>query len=115
MMRKWIAGSLALGLICSTVPVNAIEKKETIRPAILAKAKEVLVFSKQSRSALTRRFDSKGLAVWYFVAKDFVVKGTHFEFELDYDTYGTIFASKADAEAGRVYNRYYQVIEEVLC
>ncbi len=45
-MRTWIAGSLALGLIFSTVPVNAIEKKEAIRPATLAKAKEVPAFSK---------------------------------------------------------------------
>lgn len=114
MMRTWIAGSLALGLIFSTVPVNAIEKKEAIRPATLAKAKEVPAFSKQAGSALTGRFDSKGLAVWYFDAKDFVAKGTHFEFELDYNTYGTMFASKADAEAGRVYNRYYQVTDDTL-
>ncbi|MFY7751093.1 MAG: hypothetical protein ACOVQU_04800, partial [Exiguobacterium acetylicum] len=95
-MRTWIAGSLALGLICSTVQVNAFEKQETIRPATLMKAKEVPAFSKQADSALTGRFDSDGLAVWYFDAKDFVAKGTHFEFELDYNTYGTMFASKAD-------------------
>ncbi len=70
MMRTWIAGSLALGLICSTVPVNAFEKQETIRPATLMKAKEVPAFSKQADSALTGRFDSDGLAVWYFDAKD---------------------------------------------
>ncbi len=115
MMRTWIAGSLALELIFSTVPVNAIEKKEVIRPVTLEKAKEVPVFSKQAGSALTGRFDSKRLAVWYFDAKDFIAKGTHSEFELDYDTYGMMFASKADAEAGRVHNRYYQVIEEVPC
>lgn len=114
MMRTWIAGSLALGLICSTVPVNAFEKQETIRPATLTKAKEVPAFSKQAGSALTGRFDSDGFAVWYFDAKDFVAKGTHFEFELDYNTYGTMFASKADAEAGRVYNRYYQVTDDTL-
>jgi len=102
-MRKWIAGSLALGLIWGTVPVNAIEKQEKISPATLTKAKEI---PKQAGSALTGRFDSDGFAVWYFDAKEFVAKGTHFEFELDYDTYGTMFASKADAEAGRVYNRY---------
>lgn len=74
MMRKWITGSLALGLICSTIPVNAFEKQEKIRPATLMKAKEVPVFSKQSGSALTGRFDSDGLAVWYFDAKNFVAK-----------------------------------------
>nr|WP_326187350.1 hypothetical protein [Exiguobacterium indicum] len=43
-MRTWIAGSLALGLICSTVPVKALEKQETIRPATLTKAKEYPLF-----------------------------------------------------------------------
>ena len=113
-MRKWIVSGLVVGLMVGTIPVSAIERKEAIHSSMLAKAKEIPIFSKQAGSALSGRFDSDGLAVWYFDAKDFIAKGTHFEFELDYDTYGTMFASKADAEAGRVYNRYHQVTNDTL-
>lgn len=122
-MKKIIAGSLAaslfMGLSVNGEAVGSQKIAGTTQKTVSAKqinqAKALPTFhGSYAGTPMKGRFDEDGFAIWYMDAKDFVQDGTHLEFDLDWDVYGTMFTSKADIDAGRVYNRYFQRNDETM-
>ena len=122
-MKKVIAGSLAASLLIGfSINGEAVAEQKTIstqQKTVSTKqinqAKALPTFHGSYVGApMKGRFDEDGFDIWYMDAKDFVQDGTHLEFDLDWDIYGTIFTSKADVDAGRVYNRYFQRNDETM-
>ena len=90
-------------------------KQKTVSTKQINQAKALPTFHGSYVGApMKGRFDEDGFDIWYMDAKDFVQDGTHLEFDLDWDIYGTMFTSKADVDAGRVYNRYFQRNDETM-
>lgn len=122
-MKKIIAGSLAASLFIGfSVNGEAVGQQKiagttqkTVSTKQINQAKALPTFHGSYVGApMKGRFDEDGFDIWYMDAKDFVKDGTHLEFDLDWDVYGTIFTSKADVDAGRVYNRYFQRNDETM-
>ncbi|WP_026827372.1 S8 family peptidase [Exiguobacterium artemiae] len=115
-MKKLITGSLTVSLLIGFgLNGEAIDKQKTISSQQVEHAKALPTFHGSYIGApMKGRFDEEGFDVWYMDAADFITDGTHLEFELDWDVYGTIFTSKADADAGRVYDRYFQRNDETM-
>ncbi len=114
-MKQIISGCLAVSLLFGTGLSVAASNDKSVNQRQLDRAKEIPDFqASYVGKPLKGKFDADGFSVWYFDSADFVADGSYLDFKLDWDVYGTMFASRADAEAGRVYNRYYQRSDETL-
>ncbi|MDW2886760.1 S8 family peptidase [Exiguobacterium artemiae] len=115
-MKRIISGGLALSMLMGFgLNGEAVDQQKPVSRQQINQAKAFPTFHGSYVGApLKGRFDEDGLDIWYLDAKDFVADGTHLEFNLDWDIYGTMFTSKADADAGRVYNRYFQRNDETM-
>jgi len=115
-MKYIISGSLAISvLIGYGLQGEAFEKQKTVSSKQVNQAKSFPAIQGSFVSApLKGRFDEDGLDIWYMDAKTFVADGTHLEFDLNRNVYGTMFTSQSDLEAGLVYNRYFQRNDETM-
>ncbi|WP_026830255.1 hypothetical protein [Exiguobacterium antarcticum] len=95
-MKKIITGSLTVSLLIGFgLNGEATDKQKTVSSTQINQAKEVPTFHGSYVGApMKGRFDEDGFDVWYMDSADFVADGTHLEFKLDWDIYGTVFTSK---------------------
>lgn len=115
-MKRLIAGGIVFSVMMGNgLNGTAMQQQKTVAASPIKEAKRVpSIQGSYAGTPLKGRFDKNGVAIWYIDAADFITSGTHLEFKLKQNIYGTMFTSKADFDAGRVYTRYFQRTAEVL-